>query len=85
MQGDRQDLLDHVVGVGRGAAGDEPAERAVDQRRKVRPEVLKQGQTLNTALRGTRVTCCLTETERQRERDGERHPRVHRSLQRLQD
>lgn len=32
-------ILDHVVGVGGGAAGDEPAERAMDQRRVVRPEV----------------------------------------------
>ena len=61
------DLLDHVVGVGGGAAGDEPAERAVDQRREVRREVLKRRQTLDTALRGTRDIGCLTETQRERE------------------
>lgn len=57
------DLLDHVVGVGCGAAGDEPAERAVDQRREVTPEVPKPRQTLNTAGRGTRDTGSLPETQ----------------------
>lgn len=66
MRGHGQDLLDHVVGVGGGAAGDEPAERTADQRREVGAEVLKRGQTLNAALRGRRVTCCLTE-DRERE------------------
>lgn len=46
-------VIDHVVGVGCGAAGDETAERAVDQRWEVSLEVLNCRQTLDTELRGT--------------------------------
>lgn len=56
-----RDVLDHVVGVGGGAAGDEPAERAVDQRREVSPEVWEQAETLETSLRRE------TDAETQRE------------------
>lgn len=45
------DILDHVIGVGGGAAGDEPAQGAVDQRREVRPEVSNPAQTLYAAMR----------------------------------
>lgn len=40
-----------MVGVGGGAAGDEPAQGAVDQRRVVSPEVSNPGQTLYAAMR----------------------------------
>lgn len=40
-----------MVGVGGGAAGDEPAQGAVDQRWEVGPEVSNPGQTLDAAMR----------------------------------
>lgn len=52
-----------MVGVGNRAAGGKPAERAVDQRWKVGPEVRKAGETLETALRGRSDVVPLTETE----------------------
>lgn len=58
-------VIDHVVGVGGGAAGDEPAERAVDQRRVVCPEVRDRVQTLEAALKRPRQP----ERERERERE----------------
>lgn len=61
----QRSVLDHVVGVGGGAAGDEPAERAVDQRRVVCPEVRDRVQTLEAALKRPR------QPEREREREGE--------------
>lgn len=56
-----------MVGIGCGATGDEPAQGAADHRGKVRPEVLKPGETLDTALRGMRDTDCLAERERETE------------------
>lgn len=56
-------LPDHVVGVGNRAAGGEPAERAVDQRWKMAPGVLKVGETLETTLRRDGVRRPGTEEE----------------------
>lgn len=46
-------LLDHVVGIGGGAAGDVAADGAADQRGEVGGEVLDRGETLHTLQRST--------------------------------
>lgn len=56
------DILDHVVGVGVGAAGGELAERAVHQSRKMNLEVREWIQTLDAALRGAQIP----ETQREK-------------------
>lgn len=40
-----------MVGIGCGAAGEERAQRAVDQRREVSPEVTNPRETLDAAVR----------------------------------